>query len=293
MPAGMASGGTCRPLRSSASSSSSRAHPVLLDLPDRDLVDVGFTAVAAHQLPLSLHDVSAVDLVVRHVESSPGVSLLLPPRRALQSSNRVDLFDARDGLAATALIGSSVLHTRGRSSGPFPCRAANLLPGLLAVTSTGLSPGCDELVIRSDRRLSHWECHVAYLVTRCGRPPVREVHLARGAGDAPPAGTDPLSDCIERREDLWVFDLGLDQPDVCLVMRGLAAHRPSGGRLEGWIDGRAYLHGAVAVLVHLAVVDGEHRPDHPSEVLRGFSKSTHRRPKPARQHVHVQVPLLG
>src|SRR5215831_12259246 len=94
MPAGMASDGTCRPLRSSASSSSSRAHPVLLDLPDRDLVDVGFTAVAAHQLPLSLQDVSAVNLVVQHVESSPGVNLGRPLRRALQSSNR---FDARDG----------------------------------------------------------------------------------------------------------------------------------------------------------------------------------------------------
>jgi hypothetical protein len=40
----------------------------------------------------------------------------------------------------------------GLRPGPFPGRAANLLPGPLAVTRTGLSPaGDDELVIRSDR----------------------------------------------------------------------------------------------------------------------------------------------
>src|SRR3954454_9620623 len=38
----------------------------------------------------------------------------------------------------------------GLRPGPFPDRAASLLPGLLAVTRTGLTPaGDDELLIRS------------------------------------------------------------------------------------------------------------------------------------------------
>jgi hypothetical protein len=86
-----------------------------LDLLDGQPVDAGRAAVAAHQLPRPLQDVSAVDLVVERMKPSPRVGLGRPVQRSLQFSDLVLLGGASHEVALTGLP----LHvTRGRSSGP-------------------------------------------------------------------------------------------------------------------------------------------------------------------------------
>ena len=63
--------------------------PVLLDIGDGDQVDTRCAAVAAHILPRPLEDVSAIDLVPKRVEPSPGIGLGRPVQRMLQTPNRV------------------------------------------------------------------------------------------------------------------------------------------------------------------------------------------------------------
>ena len=56
---------------------------VLLDVGDGLSVDAGRASVGAHQLPRTLQNVSAVDLVVERVEPSPGIGLGRPVKRSL------------------------------------------------------------------------------------------------------------------------------------------------------------------------------------------------------------------
>ena len=72
--------------------------------------------------------------------------LLSPPENGLLTTRQVSL-DAADRLVAPPKGASDA----GLRPGPFPDRAASLLPGLLAATRTGLTPaGDDELMLDHD-----------------------------------------------------------------------------------------------------------------------------------------------
>jgi hypothetical protein len=91
------------------------AHAVLLDIGDGLAVDAGRAMIGAHQLPRTLQNVPAVDLVIERVEPSPGISLGRPVKRSLQFSDLVLLGGPSHDVALTS---PSLYVTRERSSGP-------------------------------------------------------------------------------------------------------------------------------------------------------------------------------
>jgi hypothetical protein len=88
---------------------------VPLDLDDGLAVDAGRASVGTYQLPRTLQNVSAVDLVVERMEPSPGIGLGRPVKRSLQFSDLVLLGGPSHDVALTS---PSLYVTHERSSGP-------------------------------------------------------------------------------------------------------------------------------------------------------------------------------
>ena len=99
-------------------------HPVLLDIGDGDPVDTRCAAVAAHVLPRPLQDVSAMDLVPRRVEPSPGIGLGRPVQRTCCKARTGSMTDPEAAeLAETALTGLlQDEHYAPTKQRPFPHR---------------------------------------------------------------------------------------------------------------------------------------------------------------------------
>jgi len=91
--------------------------------------NAGRATIGAHQLPRTLQNVSAVDLVVERVEPSPGIGLGRPVERSLQFSD----FVLPGGPSHdVALTGPSLCVTHERSSGPS-LTAGSVVPSAQAV----------------------------------------------------------------------------------------------------------------------------------------------------------------
>jgi len=103
-------------------------NPVPLDVGDGLSVDAGRAVVGAHQLPRTLQNVSAVDLVIERVKPSSGIGLGRPVKRSLQFSDLILL----GGPSHMALTDPSVHVTHERSSGPS-LTAGSVVPSAQAV----------------------------------------------------------------------------------------------------------------------------------------------------------------
>src|SRR5271154_6765117 len=76
-------------------------NPVLLDISAGLSGDAGRATIGAHQLPRTLQNVPAVDLVVERVEPSSGIGLGRPVERSLQFSDFVLLGGPSHDVALT------------------------------------------------------------------------------------------------------------------------------------------------------------------------------------------------
>ena len=105
------------------------AHAIPLDVGDGLSVDAGRATIGAHQLPRTLQNVPAVELVVERVEPSPGIGLGRPVKRSLQFSDLVLLGGPSHDVALTS---PSLYVTHERSSGPS-LTAGSVVPSAQAV----------------------------------------------------------------------------------------------------------------------------------------------------------------
>src|SRR6187551_198494 len=71
----------------------------------------------------------------------------------------------------------------------------------------------------------------------------------------------------------------------------------TGRNLDGLLRGRVYrdadLDRAIAILIHFAVKDDEHRPGYPADRICGLDQPAPRLAGPLRQSAHREMPLLG
>ena len=123
--------------------------------------------------------------------------LLSPPEGGLITTRQASL-NAADRLVAP----SNEASDAGLRPGPFPDRAASLLPGLLAATRTGLTPaGDDELMLDHDL---HIDLHPGHTAETELAPVPRRPLLAWESGcvAAPSAASSHACNFVKR--ELWL-----------------------------------------------------------------------------------------
>jgi hypothetical protein len=140
-------------------------HPVPFDIGDGGSVDTSRAAVAAHFDPRPLQDVSAIDLVPKRVEPSPGSALAARYSACCKARTGSDTDPDAVGLASCCGPFSCYTLTGLSTLGFDPTRFKTGPPvcylGLLTATRTGLTPASDD---------EHEQAKITPLLTRLTFP---------------------------------------------------------------------------------------------------------------------------